>query len=78
MTQPERLHLVCEGLDTVAALELNGVVVGQSETMHEAHRFDVKNHVREGENVLIVTVRYAEAQRERIGYLPTSEYPHFF
>ena len=74
----EKLEFVCEGLDTVA-LELNGKEVGKSETMHAAHRFDLTAHAKEGENDLIITfhsaIRYAEEQRERIGYLPTSEYP---
>src|SRR5690348_13849064 len=33
-TEHERTDLVCEGLDTVAAIELNGVRVGESANMH--------------------------------------------
>ena len=78
----ERLELVCEGLDTVATLELNGEVVGTSEDMHLAYRFDAKPYVRAGANTLCITFRsaleYACEQVERLGYLPNSAYPHPF
>jgi beta-mannosidase len=76
----DHFELVCEGLDTIATLELNGVELGKSETMHVAYRFNLRSSLREGENSLKVTFHallvYAHAQRDRLGYLPTSEYPH--
>ena len=78
----ERLELVCEGLDTVATVELNGQVVGNAEDMHLTYRFDVKAHIHEGKNDLSITFRsalaYAHEQLERLGYLPNSSYPHPF
>ena len=77
-----KLELVCEGLDTVATLQLNGQVIGQAEDMHLAYRFDVKPYVQKGTNDLSITFRsaleYAHEQVERLGYLPNSSYPHPF
>ncbi len=78
----ERLELVCEGLDTVATVELNGYLVGHAEDMHLGYRFDVKPFLQAGENDLRVTFRsallYAREQVERLGYLPNSAYSHPF
>ena len=78
----ERLELVCEGLDTVATVEMNGHVIGKAEDMHLDYRFDAKPYLKEGENDLSITFRsalaYAHEQVERLGYLPNSSYPHPF
>lgn len=39
----ERVDLVCEGLDTVAELSLDGVVVGTTRNMHRRYRFDLND-----------------------------------
>ena len=82
MLDHTHLDLVCEGLDTVATLTLNGERLGETENMHLAYRFDVKPHLQAGENELVITFRsalaYANEQVERLGYLPTSGYPHPF
>ena len=76
------LELVCEGLDTVASVELNGHLIGRAEDMHIAYRFDAKPYVREGTNDLSITFHaaldYAYEQVERLGHLPNSSYPHPF
>ncbi len=48
----ERVELVCEGLDTLATLTLNGQEIARTENMFVGYRFDVKSHLREGENEL--------------------------
>ena len=82
LLESPHLDLVCEGLDTVATLELNGSVIGKTENMHLGYRFEVKPHLKPGENDLVITFRsalaYANEQVERLGYLPTSGYPHPF
>ena len=52
-----RVDLVAEGLDTVARIELNGALVGETRDMHRTHRFDVTGLVRPGENQLTVAFR---------------------
>lgn len=39
----ERVDLVCDGLDTVAELSLDGVVVGTTRNMHRRYRFDARD-----------------------------------
>jgi len=69
-----RLELVCEGLDTVAEIELNGKRIGCWETMHVPCRLDVKDHVQAGENELVITFRsalqHARDTEARLGTLP--------
>ncbi len=74
----DRLELVCEGLDTVATLELNGQRVASTRNMHRAYRFDVKPFLRAGRNELSVTfaapTTHSEEKRNEHGDLPNA-YP---
>ncbi len=49
------LDLVALGLDTVAEVRVNDVVVGQARNMNRTHRFDLRAAVRPGRNHLAVT-----------------------
>ncbi|MBN1555953.1 MAG: glycoside hydrolase family 2, partial [Phycisphaerae bacterium] len=51
-----RARLVFEGLDTLGEIWLNGQTPGRAENMLIAHRFDVTDTLREGENELIVRI----------------------
>lgn len=70
----EHVDLVCEGLDTVALLEVNGEVVASTQNMHRTYRFDVSDHLRPGENLVAVTfasaVRYANWMSLELGARP--------
>ncbi|HYO08733.1 MAG TPA: hypothetical protein VER17_07140 [Tepidisphaeraceae bacterium] len=70
----ERIDLACDGLDTVARIELNGQLVAQTQNMHRSYRFDVRAWLKRGVNELTITfaspVRYAEAMRDKLGPLP--------
>ncbi|MEU7867318.1 glycoside hydrolase family 2 protein [Dactylosporangium sp. NPDC049140] len=75
--QPEgfdRVDLVCDGLDTIAAVTVNGHRVGETANMHRRYRFDVTPHLRPGPNELVVDFtapyEYAEAQAEKLGARP--------
>lgn len=72
--QHENLELACEGLDTIATLEVNGQPIGSAANMHIAQRFDLAGRARLGPNTLSITftspVRYAESMRDRLGDLP--------
>ncbi len=46
--------LRCEGLDTLAAVYINGVEAGRADNMHRTWEFDVKDLLREGENTIAV------------------------
>ena len=70
----ERVDLVCSGLDTVARVELNGVLVGSTANMHRSYRFDVTEQILLQGNELEVTfasaTAYARAQQEALGAAP--------
>jgi beta-mannosidase len=70
-----RVDLSFAGLDTVATVLVNGVVVGRTENMHRSYRFDVGALLVEGANALRVEFAsaygYTEAMRARLGDLPT-------
>ncbi|WP_127497467.1 glycoside hydrolase family 2 protein [Actinoplanes solisilvae] len=72
----ERIDLVCAGLDTIAAIELNGVAVGSTANQHRSYRFDVGSLLASGENTLRVrftsAYTYAEAQQQRLGHRPNA------
>ena len=73
----ERVDLVCDGLDTVATVELNGVVVGRTANMHRSYRLDVGSALRAGGNDLRITfaapVPEADKRSEQIGPRPHVE-----
>lgn len=77
----ERHDLVFEGLDTVAAVSLNGAVLGRVSNQHRTYRFDVGAHLHPGENLLVVEFEsvfdYIATQVERLGARPKI-YPHDF
>jgi beta-mannosidase len=63
---PDRVELVCAGLDTVATVTVNGVEVGRTRNMHRGYRFDVREVLRDGANDLCVTFGSAYAYAERL------------
>ncbi|ANJ26001.1 glycosyl hydrolase 2 galactose-binding domain-containing protein [Agromyces aureus] len=67
-------ELVFDGLDTVATVSLNGVVIAEVANQHRTHRIDVTALVRDGDNELVVAfrspVKYANAQSLALGARP--------
>ncbi|HEX7301892.1 glycoside hydrolase family 2 protein [Lentzea sp.] len=61
-----RADLVFEGLDTVAAVELNGHLLGETANMHRSHRFDVRELLVDGCNDLAVAFSSALAHAEKV------------
>ena len=66
----DRILLVCDGLDTLAEVWVNGQIVGEAENMFRPYSWDVRGVLRVGENDLRVLfrspVRYAaERHAER-------------
>ncbi|NUT92079.1 MAG: glycoside hydrolase family 2 protein [Saccharothrix sp.] len=75
----ERVDLVFDGIDTVATVELNGVVLGHTANMHRGYRFDVGGSLRAGANDLTVTLwsalTHAERAEAELGWRQRA-YPH--
>ncbi|MFN8470977.1 MAG: glycoside hydrolase family 2 protein [Anaerolineae bacterium] len=65
----EHIFLVCDGLDTLAAITLNGQELGRTDNMFRQYRWDVKSLLIEGDNELRIAfaspVRYI-TQRQAI------------
>ena len=77
----ERYDLVAEGLDTVAAIELNGRPVGATRNQHRSYRFDIRNALTSGTNTLSITFSAPVTEAERLatqhGELPhTNHHPY--
>ncbi|KAL5010698.1 hypothetical protein ScPMuIL_013003 [Solemya velum] len=64
--------LVCEGLDTVGKVFVNGKVVGKSDNMFVRYTFDVKDLLKIGENIIKVefqsAVNYAAERSKQYSY----------
>lgn len=74
--QQQEIELVCEGLDTIATVSLNGEVLLQCENMFHRHRLPVKDKLREGENLL--EIRFGSAleyiRTHRTDFSPPREF----
>ena len=75
----QRHDLVAYGLDTVAALELNGRPVGSTQNAYRSYRWDVRDLLKEGGNTLVVSfaspVREGERRQAILGYYPHDNHP---
>lgn len=82
LAQPH-VELVCDGLDTIAELSLNGQPLGTADNMHRTWTYDVKDKLEEGVNSLEIVFRsplkYMEDARaacaDTITYVPTGGMP---
>ncbi|KAG5679138.1 hypothetical protein PVAND_008730 [Polypedilum vanderplanki] len=83
MTQEDLNHttmiLVFHGLDTITEIFLNDVLLGSTNNMFIRYRFDVKNHLFEGENHLIINfqspIEAAKKIKQSLSYSIPPECP---
>lgn len=72
----EHVDLVCDGLDTLATISLDGRLVGVTANMHRRHRFSLTDDLRPGPQRLTIdlasTSRHAEELRGRDAPWPSS------
>jgi beta-mannosidase len=72
----DHVELVCEGLDTVAELVLNGVEIARTCNMHRTYRFDVTRQLQAGANELTIrfasAYQYAASEQRRLGDRPNA------
>ncbi len=65
----DRVRLVCEGLDTLATIKLNGKVVGTADNMFRTWDFDAKPFLRAGRNRIEIrfasVIRYMERKQRQ-------------
>ena len=50
LLEEDHLELVCEGLDTLTEIRINGTLVAKTENMHCTYRIPVKEYLHIGEN----------------------------
>lgn len=62
----DSVQLVFEGLDTVSQIWLNDKLIGKTENMFIAHRFEVGDRLRAGRNTLMVKLLSATGYAERL------------
>ncbi len=79
---PAHAELVCEGLDTLADVSLNGTPIGHADNMHITWEWDVKPLLRQGENELCIVFRSpvnfcAEAAERAPGWESSDATPGF-
>lgn len=71
----ERLELVCDGLDTIARVALDGCEIGRAANLHHPHRFDLTGLIA-GEHELAITftapLRHIRAEEARLGTRPVN------
>lgn len=77
----EHSALVCDGLDTVAAVHVNGVLLGSVSNQLRVYRFDLNDVLQPGTNTIRIefesALDVAEAEARRLGPRPKI-YPHPF
>ena len=76
----DSVQLVAEGLDTYAAIRINGKLLAETSNMFIGHRFDVKSFLRKGKNTIEIlfdspTVRSKALEQEH-GALRVALEPH--
>ena len=72
-------ELVCEGIDTITIIYINGKHIGCTENMFRRYTFDVTNLLQKGKNTIEIHFfspsRYGEKKSKKISYdVPNSEY----
>ena len=77
MLGADELLLVCEGLDTLADVYVNGQMLGHTENMHRTFNFDVTDLLHAGENSIEIRfsspTRYIKQAYERSPYTGSPE-----
>ncbi len=62
----DRIELLCHGLDTLAEIYINDVLLAKANNMHRIWRFDCKAHLKQGDNqiriVFLSPINYIESQ----------------
>ncbi|OWF41123.1 beta-mannosidase-like [Mizuhopecten yessoensis] len=79
MVGQNTLELVCDGLDTVAEVFINGKLVGESDNMFVQYTFNIKPAAVVGENTVKISfksaVKYAAQQAQNADYVVPPECP---
>lgn len=80
----DQILLVCEGLDTLADIHINGQSVGSASNMHRTYEFDVKSILRIGANRIDILLKspteYIARKQKKVLLIGSTDaiagYPH--
>ncbi|MBA3685576.1 MAG: glycoside hydrolase family 2 protein [Planctomycetes bacterium] len=61
----EAVTLVCDALDTFAAVTINGHAIGEADNAFRGWAWDVKRHLVAGRNTVAITIRSAQKEAAR-------------
>jgi beta-mannosidase len=75
----EKIELICYGLDTLAEIYLNDILLAKTNNMHRTWRFDCKSLLNRGENRIRILFRapityiesYEPGEHKEISYTST-------
>lgn len=78
MLEEEEMTLVCEGLDTLTQIFINGKELASTDNMHRTYRFSLKEYVKSGENEIRIIFKsvldfidnYPYQENKTIQYVP--------
>lgn len=69
----DRVMLVCQGLDTLATVSINGHVIAKTDNMYRTYEWDVKSYLKVGNNqidvLLASPMAYVRQKRDQGGTL---------
>ncbi|MGV8850191.1 MAG: glycoside hydrolase family 2 protein [Propionibacteriaceae bacterium] len=77
----QHCDLICDGLDTIAEIRLNGRTIGTSANMHRRNVFPARSYIGAGPNLFEIrftpALEHAAAMAELVGGRPhTNEHPY--
>ncbi len=68
LLEKKHVKLVCRGLDTIAAIKINGRLAGEADNMFRTWEFEVKKYLKPGENKISVhfrsAIKYAQEKND--------------
>ena len=73
LLEHEHIELVCEGVDTVCTISVNGLPVGSTANAFRTYRFDIREQIRPGDN----TIRFEFEDPYRFIEEEAPKHPHF-
>ncbi len=57
----DKVFLVCDGLDTLAEVFINGTSLGKTDNMFRQYRWDIKERLSSGKNEILIRFRLSRA-----------------
>ena len=78
LLEEEELTLVCEGLDTLTQIYMNGQKLASTDNMHRTYSFSIKEYIHAGENEIRIVFKsvlqfienYSYKENKTIQYVP--------